>query len=183
MYKPTSLVVIAWFWVIGGGTSFVSAIPALVSALTMGNELGARGVSAEGQQFLWGPILLFSAIILVGMACAAAGAVFGVGLLQLREWGRKGLVVMTATLLLCIVGFFLFFLSSSAGAIQHGHDVFFWVPLVGIVVFGSPVLFMLNALRSSAFRNAIWVGNSIRAKVSAVGDAPPGIKHLTHINR
>src|SRR5438445_462640 len=77
-----------------------SAIPTLFAACSMSEQLAPSDAPAEVRETFSGYASGFVVALVVAMTVAALGALFGVALLRLREWGRRGLVVLTWLLLL-----------------------------------------------------------------------------------
>jgi Zn-finger nucleic acid-binding protein len=152
--KPTSLVVIAWLWIVFGGGWCLVSIPTLVEACSMSDQIAALGGSPEFSEKAASYSSLFALALIGAMAMAAAGAICGIALLRLREWGRRGLVVLSGLLLLYVVGFFAVYMWMALPALAQGTLIFHVAAMIGLVAFGWPLWLMLRHLRGATIRAA-----------------------------
>jgi hypothetical protein len=79
--------------------------------------------------------------------------------LRLREWGRRGLVLLTSLFVVCVVGFFAVFMWTALPALADGHVVFHVAGVIGLGLFGWPTWIMLRHLRGDAIRGAMLHGS------------------------
>jgi hypothetical protein len=153
--KPTSLLVIAWVWILFGGGWCFMATAGLLQACALNDDLEARPELSAQAHGLMGMVTgVFALVMVCALASAASGVACGVGLLRLRDWGRRGLVILTSLLLVYFVGFFAVYMWSALPALEQGFVVFHVAGAFGLVVFAGPTWLMLRHLRGPIIRQA-----------------------------
>lgn len=151
--RPTSVTVIGWAWIIIGGLMCLSAAMALFGSVMMG-QMPQHDIKDP----LFFRMIPFLAIVQVGLA--ALGLVSGINFLKLKAWARSALEALTWLLLLCILGFMVFWIinwvSMTSGHGPRGFDVMGVV--MGIVItaiYGVPLGIMVKYLRGARVKDAI----------------------------
>jgi hypothetical protein len=154
-FTPTSLAVIAWLWIVGGSGFCLLSLPTLFEACSLPEQMAAEGAPPQFADATASYRWIFILVLLCAMLAAGAGVACGAALLRLREWGRRGLVVLTALLLIYVVGFIGVFIWTSLPALAQGTAVFPIAGAIGLVVLGGPIWLVLRHLRGGAIRTAM----------------------------
>ena len=170
--RPTCVTVIGWAWIVVGGLMCFSAAMGILGSLSMGEMMRSF---PESHQEVPTFVRLFPLIALVQVCGGALGLVSGVHFLKAKEWARRVLVLLTAVLLVFVVGFGIFWLIMW-GSMTSGHAPagFAAVGLImgvfNTALFGVPLGIMLKYL----------VGDRVKMAMGASdrhSEDPPGTDH------
>ena len=166
--RPTCVTVIGWAWIVVGVLMGLSAMMGLLLTIASGGMPEASQAGARGMPDLW---RLLPLLVICQMGVAVLGVVSGINFLKLRRWSRCVLEVLSWLLLLFIVGFGVFWLSSWLSASTGGAPPVFALvgAAMGVVITGVyavPLAIMLKYLRGPKVRSAM-IG---AAGPSATGD-------------
>ncbi|NDY43089.1 hypothetical protein G3N55_09575 [Dissulfurirhabdus thermomarina] len=171
--RPTSVTVIAWFWIANGvllvlGALMGLAVRSVVPEMPMGAPVGlppdVAGVMGE-METLFRHVRAISVVQgLLGVLAVVAGAAF----LRLRPWSRGVLEGLSWLSLLSTLAFGVFWMrgwSVMTGAAAPGPgmpvdmDTFRWVGLVagGVItlLFAVPFAVVIRYLRGATIRAAV----------------------------
>jgi hypothetical protein len=167
--RPTSATIIGWLFI---GLSILmvlsGAMAAMVWSFAPGEEFPPDSNFLEGEP--WALRMMFKIfdyfqyLIILQFLLAVAGIAGGVGLLQLRAWGRVLTEALTWLGLVYVVGYSILWLTAVAsfpvaeGAPPEGQFFAVLMFAIGVVLFVAfliPFIVVLVALRGNKIRSAI----------------------------
>ncbi|HUG18275.1 MAG TPA: hypothetical protein VMM56_04820 [Planctomycetaceae bacterium] len=153
--RPTCVTVIGWAWIVIGGLASFSAIPAFV-AWSMG--------ALDDPKHPW-ITKIYPLLVGVQFSVALLGLVAGINFLKLKAWPRAVLEGLTWFLLICLVGFLVFWMYSWISITSNHPEPRGFAILGGVMavfisgLYGVPLCIMLKYLRGSKIKNAIEISN------------------------
>lgn len=150
---PTSVSVVAALLILSGLSTLLGAVSSLLQLLA----LFVLASSAPD-----GLLAVVAALTLVCTLLGAGAIAAGVGLLKLREWGRRGSVWCCYAFLALVVVMGLKGMSSTS---SPEHFMMFFVVTLLLAI---PPVLMLRPLRGRAVHEAIWLAEERRRVAAGV---------------
>ena len=155
--RPTCVSVIGWAWIVIGGLMCFSAVMGILMSLSMRQMMHARPHLGEDVPTIF---KLFPLIAFAQVCVGALALVSGIHFLKLRAWARSVLTVLTALLLVFVVGFGIFWVVMWVSVTDEGAPPGFEAMglIMGIfntALFGVPLGIMLKYLVGDRVKGAM----------------------------